>query len=197
MTSSSKLSSRLTSARARSSAMLFRSRSSSISSRAPGEGSCAYRGLLCQRPPIVATHQSMGCQPRIIEVIRQDNTPSDRGEQLHSASDSGHFFITHGRITGAEIHRTGHEALGALATPNGVIAQLHIGMTLLVFLPPFFVERRRKGGAITAELERTNGSTLFGIGVSTGEHAATDSHNYAQHSPVMRSHRWVSSGAQL
>src|SRR6266851_3609340 len=69
MTSSSKLSSRLTSARARSSAMLCRSRSSSISSRAPGEGSCAYRGLLCQRPPIVATHQSMGCQPRIIEVI--------------------------------------------------------------------------------------------------------------------------------
>src|SRR5712691_1159797 len=69
MTSSSKLSSRLTSSRARSSAMLFRSRSSSISSRAPGEGSCAYRGLLCQRPPIVATHQSMGFQPRIIEVI--------------------------------------------------------------------------------------------------------------------------------
>ena len=70
MTSSSRLSSRLTSSRARSSAMLYRSRSSSISPLAPGEGGCAYRELLCQLSPVVATRQGMGFQPRIIEEIR-------------------------------------------------------------------------------------------------------------------------------
>src|SRR5262249_2067326 len=105
-------------------------------------------------------------------------------------------FVTHGRVTGAEIHRTGHETLGALATTNGIIAQLHIRMTLVVFLQPFFVERRRKGGTSTVELECTNGSTLFRSVVSTGESAATDSHDHAQHGTVTSSHRWVSSGAQ-
>src|SRR5215813_13137672 len=69
MTSYSTFSSCWTSSRARSSAMLDRSRSSSIAPLAPGEGGGTFRELLCQYAFVVATHQDMGFQPRIFEVI--------------------------------------------------------------------------------------------------------------------------------
>jgi hypothetical protein len=68
---------------------------------------------------------------------------------LHPACDCRHLFIAHGRITGAEIYHTSHKLLGTLTTPNGFIAQLHVRMLLLVFLQPFFIERRWKGRART------------------------------------------------
>ena len=121
--------------------------------------------------------------PQALQVIGQDNTPGDRGEQLHPACDCRHFFITHGRVTGAKIHRTSEEALGPLATADGVIAYLHAGMLFVIFLQPFFVERRREGGAGTVELERASGSTLFRV-VRTGKHTATDDQNHQQEGVV-------------
>src|SRR6266581_9457276 len=70
LTSSSRLSSRLTSSRACSSAMLCRSRSSSIVPLAPAERHYVYCVPVCPFSPLVATCYSMGFQPRIFEVIR-------------------------------------------------------------------------------------------------------------------------------
>src|SRR6266566_4956086 len=74
LTSSSRLSSRLTSSRACSSAMLCRSRSSSIVPLAPAERHYVYCVPVCPFSPLVATCYSMGFQPRIFEVIPSRHT---------------------------------------------------------------------------------------------------------------------------
>src|SRR6478672_9351719 len=66
MTSSNMLRSRLTSSRARSSAMLCRSSSSSISPLAPGEEGCVYQAPLCQLSQVVATRRTWAFRPGLL-----------------------------------------------------------------------------------------------------------------------------------
>src|SRR5499426_3908680 len=66
MTSSNMLRSRPTSSRARSSAMLCRSSSSSISPLAPGEEGCVYQAPLCQLSQVVATRRTWAFRPGLL-----------------------------------------------------------------------------------------------------------------------------------
>src|SRR2546425_5121179 len=93
MTSSTTLSNRLTSSRARSSVILFRSRSSSIALLLPGKNECVYRELLCQLSSVVATHEGIDFQPRIIEVTRRGR-PISQGTQSPAKQSDGRGFRT-------------------------------------------------------------------------------------------------------
>src|SRR5262249_6793611 len=123
-------------------------------------------------------HIHIPCELQItsqsVQIVGQDNTASHYRKQLHTACDCRHLFIAHCRITGAEIHHSSHKLLDTLTTPDGFIAELHVRMLLLVFLQPFFIERRRKGGTSPLQLESPSCSTLFGCVVTIGEPTATD-----------------------
>src|SRR5262249_22519316 len=89
----------------------------------------------------------------------------------------------------------GDELPGALAAPNGVIAHLHLGVTVLIFFQPFFVQWGWKGGASAVQLQRATSSTLLRLGVSTGQSAATDGQEQVQQGTATCGHAGVSSGA--
>src|SRR2546426_2133633 len=78
MTSSSTFSSRWTNSRARSSAMLDRSRSSSIGPLAPGEGGGQTATYYAHFPVSWQPVKAGGFQPRIFEVIRVNHTLHER-----------------------------------------------------------------------------------------------------------------------
>src|SRR5262249_38159605 len=130
---------------------------------------------------------------QVVQIVGQDNTASHERKELHTACDCCHLFITHGRITGAEIHRTSHKLLDTLTTPNGFIAELHVWMLFLVFLQPFFIEGCRKGRARAVQLECPNSRTLSGSVVTRGKATATDCQGQEHYGTTTRHHGCVSS----
>src|SRR6266542_4212614 len=90
LTSSSRLSSCLTSARACSSTMLCRSRSSSIGSLAPAERHDVSCAPVCPFFPFVATRYCMGFQPWIFEVVPVRSHHGQKGGWRRGGWYGGH-----------------------------------------------------------------------------------------------------------
>src|SRR5262249_47406418 len=128
-----------------------------------------------------------------VEVVRQDDQAGRGWHQLYAALDTGDLLVTHRRVTGAEIDHARGKALDPLAAADGVVAQLHLGLALLIFFPPLLVERRREGRPRAAQLDRARGDVAPVTVSTTGGTDAAGHHGREQHDELTSSHERVSS----
>ena len=78
---------------------------------------------------------------RFGEVVGQDNCAKHGRDVQHGAGGLGERLIGHRGIARAEVHRLVQELADTAAAADGLVVDLDIGMSLVIFAEPLLVHR--------------------------------------------------------